>query len=447
MRISLLTLILTTSLVGSAWAACPDGDLNGDCEVNSLDLGIFVEQWLDPPGCLAHPNDCANIDGINGIDMSDFALLAANWLIKTGSLQVTILPPEAVAAGAQWRVDGGSWQDNGHTEPGLTVGSHTVEYSTISGWSKPADEIVQINDGLTTTTSGTYTQQAGSLQVALSPQAAIDAGAQWRVDGGSPAGVSMVAYNDCVYDGNDQYIANNVTTYGIGDRYTGPTSGPLLDLVTGADTRITATLTQSGNVTWQSEPTNGGSDCAVGTDANNTFAGITDMTGVIYYGDLGWWIELTFTGLDPSAEYTFATSANRGNPTYIDRWTIYTLVGADSYTNSSTSGVDVLAENKVRFNTGDNYNDGFVARWTGITASDGTFTVRAEADPNTPESRKAYSFDVFMLEQQSSDTWRNSGYTEAGLSVGSHTVEYSTVTGWNKPADEVVQINDGLTTT
>ncbi len=60
--------------------------------------------------------------------------------------------------------------------------------------------------------------------------------------------------------------------------------------------------------------------------------------------------------------------------------------------------MDVLADNRVRFNTGDNYNEGYVARWTGITAADGSFTVRAEADPGSTEGRKAYSFDVFMLE-------------------------------------------------
>ncbi|MGD8501947.1 MAG: chitobiase/beta-hexosaminidase C-terminal domain-containing protein, partial [Phycisphaerales bacterium] len=118
----------------------------------------------------------------------------------------------------------------------------------------------------------------------------------------------------------------------------------------------------------------------------------------LLYGDVGWWVELNFTGLDPGTDYTFATSACRGNPSYTNRWAVYTLTDADTYTNASTTGVDVLAENSVRFNTGDNYSDGFVARWTGITASDGSFTVLAEADPSSSESRKAYSFDVFMLE-------------------------------------------------
>ncbi|MHC4643032.1 MAG: lamin tail domain-containing protein, partial [Planctomycetota bacterium] len=105
---------------------------------------------------------------------------------QTGSLQVTISTQAAIDAGAQWQVDGGAWRDSGYIESGLSVGTHTVEYKDITGWNEPADEDVQISDGLTTTTSGTYTQQTGSLQVTISTQAAIDAGAQWRrVDGGA----------------------------------------------------------------------------------------------------------------------------------------------------------------------------------------------------------------------------------------------------------------------
>ncbi|NIW92254.1 MAG: hypothetical protein GWN20_04970, partial [Phycisphaerae bacterium] len=214
-------------------------------------------------------------------------------------------------------------------------------------------------------------------------------------------GERMVAYNDCVYRSSEQYIAENVTTYCIGSGNPGPTSGPLVDQVTGDDMGITVTLTESGGVNWQPDPSNGGSDCAIGTDAYNTFGGIADMTGVIYYGSAGWWVDLTFTGLDPTTDYTFATSASRGN--YTGRLTIYTLSGADTYTNDSTPGVDVLAENKVRFNTGDNHTEGYVARWTGITAADGSFTVRAEADPSSTDG-KAYSFDVFMLEGGSRGT-------------------------------------------
>ncbi|MHC4707856.1 MAG: lamin tail domain-containing protein, partial [Planctomycetota bacterium] len=58
---------------------CPDGDLNGDCDVDFNDVEIFAGQWLDPPeSCAGYM--CANIDDLDGVDMRDFAVLANNWL-------------------------------------------------------------------------------------------------------------------------------------------------------------------------------------------------------------------------------------------------------------------------------------------------------------------------------------------------------------------------------
>jgi hypothetical protein len=192
-----------------------------------------------------------------------------------------------------------------------------------------------------------------------------------------------------------------VTTFGIGSGFGGATSGELLPQAGGPATGVTATLTQSGGVTWQSDPEFGGADTDVDTDANNTFGTYADMTGVIYYATTaGWYVDLTFTGLDPTKQYTFATSASRGDPSYLDRYSVYTLNGAGAYSNASTLGVDVLADNQVRFNTGDNFTEGYVARWTGITAPGGSFSVRAEADPSSSLGYKAYAFDVFMLQEE-----------------------------------------------
>ena len=128
------------------------------------------------------------------------------------------------------------------------------------------------------------------------------------------------------------------------------------------------------------------------------------MTGVVYYGPAtGWYVDLTFTGLDPAAQYTFATSASRANPAYTDRYSIYTISDVDAATNSSTAGTqeylgDPMA---VWFNTGDNHGDGYVARWTTIQpGANGSFTVRAEAHPSANSGYKAYAFDVFMLEEE-----------------------------------------------
>ena len=75
-----------------------------------------------------------------------------------GSLKVTIYPPEAVSAGARWRVDGGNWKSSGYTQSGLIVGNHLLEFNTIPGWIKPTNQTVTINNNQTTETSGAYSQ-------------------------------------------------------------------------------------------------------------------------------------------------------------------------------------------------------------------------------------------------------------------------------------------------
>ncbi len=126
------------------------------------------------------PDGCVDVD-------EDSPVRVVFWdtpIPTTGSLQVTIGPQGAIDAGAKWQVDGGEWQNSGDTVTELAEGNHTVSYSSVSGWSKPADASVSITVGETATASGTYTQQTGSLRVTISPQGAIDAGAKWRVDGG-----------------------------------------------------------------------------------------------------------------------------------------------------------------------------------------------------------------------------------------------------------------------
>ena len=80
---------LILSLTCSVYALCPVGDVHqdADCEVNWLDLQDFAEQWLNS-GCSA-PACRADLDGVPGVNMRDFALLAENWL-KTGSIMLVI---------------------------------------------------------------------------------------------------------------------------------------------------------------------------------------------------------------------------------------------------------------------------------------------------------------------------------------------------------------------
>lgn len=79
---------------------------------------------------------------------------------ETGSLQVSINPVGAVTAGAQWQVDGGTLQNSGTTVSGLSAGNHTVSFSTVSGWTTPANKGVLVGSNLTFAAMGTYVAQA-----------------------------------------------------------------------------------------------------------------------------------------------------------------------------------------------------------------------------------------------------------------------------------------------
>ena len=76
----------------------------------------------------------------------------------TGSLSVTILPAGAATAGAQWRVGTGAFQNSGATVTGLAVGSVSVNFKTVTGWTVPADQSVTIAAGGAATAVGTYVQ-------------------------------------------------------------------------------------------------------------------------------------------------------------------------------------------------------------------------------------------------------------------------------------------------
>jgi PKD repeat protein len=88
------------------------------------------------------------------------ALVVTKVDVPTGSLEVTLGPPAAVAAGALWRVDGGQWQASKAIVSGLEVGIHQVEYAPAKGWDGPPAEPVTISLGQTTSLARTYTVSA-----------------------------------------------------------------------------------------------------------------------------------------------------------------------------------------------------------------------------------------------------------------------------------------------
>ena len=100
---------------------------------------------------------------LGGIDLSFAPIIV-------GLLQVDILPLGAVTAGAQWSVDGPLPVRDSGTYTALAVGTHTIYFTTVGGWTAPAAQQVTISEGQWTTNYGTYVLTGTpTLAVTLTP--------------------------------------------------------------------------------------------------------------------------------------------------------------------------------------------------------------------------------------------------------------------------------------
>jgi len=74
-----------------------------------------------------------------------------------GSLQVTLTPAGAVAAGARWRrVTTSTWRNSGDTETDIPAGPWDIEFKDIYGWAPPEVHTVVVPPAGTATDMGVY---------------------------------------------------------------------------------------------------------------------------------------------------------------------------------------------------------------------------------------------------------------------------------------------------
>ena len=163
---------------------------------------------------------------------------SGTYMLQTGSLTVNLVPSGAVAANARWNVDGGSWQTSGSTVSGLSVlSSHLISYSSITGWTTPANQTVVVNSGQTTTTIGTYVE-LGTLSITTIP-------------------VNGDIYVDGIYKGIGTWSgyvvpgSHNVT-FGSVSGYTSPSS-QTVTVIAGQPVNVTGTYTEIGQIQYSLE--------------------------------------------------------------------------------------------------------------------------------------------------------------------------------------------------
>jgi hypothetical protein len=382
-----------------------------------------------------------------------------------GSLTVTISPPEAVVAGAKWRIGTGTWQDSGSTETGLPPGPQTVEFSDLTGWTKPFSQTVTIVDGQTTSLTGTYTQQTGSLKVTIMPQGAIDAGAQWRRVGtgdwgkyggstetGIPVGPQTVEFKDVAgwyTPGNQTVTIANDQTTNVTGTYTQRVGSLKVTIDPPAAVSAGAKWRRTGTSAWQ--------------NSGVTETGVPIGQQTVEFYDVAGWKDpakqaVTINeGQTTSATGTYAQASltvTIGPQEAVSAGAKWRRVGTSAWQNSGVTETEVpVGQQTVEFSVVAGWarpDDQTVTIANGQTVNvTGTYTQQFGSIQVMIRSNRFVGPTVVEVEAKwrrvGTNAWQNSGTTETGVPVGPRTIEFNDVPGWTKPANQTVTVSDGQT--
>ena len=82
------------------------------------------------------------------------------------TVKFTLSPAEAVTAGAQWRIDDGSWNASDATVT-TTVGTHTISFKDVTGYTTPASQTITLASGETKIGTASYTMSDGKYTLTV----------------------------------------------------------------------------------------------------------------------------------------------------------------------------------------------------------------------------------------------------------------------------------------
>lgn len=84
------------------------------------------------------------------------------------TLIITIQPGAALAAGAQWRANGGPWWDSGYVAT-VPDGETLIEFKELTGWTRPVSINLYLNRDTTTQLNRGYGRHKGTVWVVTEP--------------------------------------------------------------------------------------------------------------------------------------------------------------------------------------------------------------------------------------------------------------------------------------
>jgi hypothetical protein len=421
-------------------------------------VGAYTVEFNDVSGWTKPANQTVAISDGQTTDAG------GTYTPPAGSLRVTVGPQGAIDAGAKWRIVGTStWFDGGDTEAGIPVGQYSVEFSDVTGWTKPGNQTVTISNGQTTTATSTYLLQTGYLRVTISPSGAVNAGAKWRrvgtsawrsngaTEAGIPVGQYTVEFSDEVGwtkpDNQTGTINYGQTTAATGT-YVFQTGSLRVTINPQGAVDAGAKWRRTGTSTWQ--------------NSGATETGIPVGQYTVECSSVSGWTKPAYQPVaisdgqttDASGTYTLPAGSLRVTISpqgAIDAGAKWRIVGTSTWCDSGDTETGIpVGQSSIEFSD--------VAGWTkpanrSVTISDGqtigatgayivqTGYLRVTISPSGAVNAGAKWRRVGM------STWQNSGATETGIPVGQYTVEFSDAAGWTKPDNQTATITNRQTTT
>ena len=359
-----------------------------------------------------------------------------------GGVQVTISPPGVVSLGAQWQVDGGAWHNSGTTVSSVPVGSHTVAFSSVTGWTTPANQSVTVSANQTTAVAGTYvavvnvfyyTTANGAITITnyTGPGRCVTIPA--TLDGLPVTSIGDYAFRWCA---NLACVTIPDSVTSIGNQAFNGCSG-LTNIVIGNSVRsigdyaflecglTSLTIPNSvssigvnafGSCNSLTSVTIPDSVTSIGDAAFFTCASLITVTippSVTSIADQMFWYctsltSVYFGGNAPAVGFQVFMGDNNA--------TVYYLPGTTGW-GSTLGGLPAVL-------------------WTG--GSFGALEVSI-SPPSVVSAGAQWQVD--------GGAWQNSGTVVSNVTVGSHTVAFSTVTGWTTPTSQTVTVSANQTST
>lgn len=375
--------------------------------------------------------------------------------IIAGALRVFLNPSEAMNAGAQWRVDGGAWQNSGATISPLSVGSHKLEFKPLAGWASSGIKNVAIVKDKTTVVQETYTLHTGKLKVDITPGEAISAGAKWRINQGVWQDSGTILSSIPIGSKTVEYMAvagwdsPATTAVDVLFNQTSQLTGQYLKQEGSLSVEITPVEAREAGARWQM-------DGGAWQDSGATLSNIPVGSHIVTFDIVNGW--------DAPANVVIVIKKNQSTSvksTYIQntgwlkvsiipgqavsRGARWRLDGGEWQESETTLSELMEGDHLVFFNQ--------IAGWDSPPSQNitvvrgqtsfltGTYVVHTGQlqvkilPENLPENQWRIN----------GGAWQNNGVVLPDLAVGEYQLEFKNIAGWVSPEAEIIAIAKGVT--